>query len=101
MFSVGELGAYIGRFGDFASYKVHLWPKRIDWKISQLLELRFSHGLQANLIYMSVYYTWIQNLAGYKEDMMPCTVSGMLYFMQQLWALCALGIHLTKKMGGS
>ena len=92
MFSVGELGAYIGRFGDYASYKVHLWPK------SKLLEWRLSHGLQANLIYISVY-TGIHNLSGYKEDMMPCTVTGMLYFGQQLWALCALCIDLTKKMG--
>ena len=102
MFSVGGLGAYMGRFGDFASYKVHLWPKRIDWKISQLLELRLSHGLQANLIYIGLsVYTWIHNLAGYKEDMMPFTVSGMLYFMQLLWALCALRTDLTKKMDGS
>ena len=77
MFSVGGLGAYIGRFDDFAS-----WPKMIDWKISQLLELRLSHGLQDNLIYISVYI-WIHNLAGYKEDMMPCIVYRMHYFMQQ------------------
>jgi hypothetical protein len=40
------------------------------------------------------------NLAGYKEDIMPCIVSRMHYFMQQLRALCALRIDLTKKWAG-